>query len=100
MKNILKNINFLYLIILNLVYLLIRIPDFYRPLWNDELITIKTTSVNPLINPLYDGVSTNLPFFYYIVKLFSFLLEGQNLRVSSLVFSIIILNIFLYRYLK
>jgi len=97
----LKKYSIYYLLgLLNLIYILIRLPDFYRPLWSDELISIRTTNVNPLNNPLYDGVSTNLPLFYYFIKIFSFFFTGENLRITSLIFSIVILNLFLYRYLK
>ena len=100
MLHIKKYFHIYILIFLNVLNVFMRIPDFYRPFWSDELITIKTTLVNPLTNPLYDGFSTNLPLFYYFVKIFSFLFQNENLRISSLFFSIILLNIFLYRYLK
>lgn len=88
------------LIFLNIIYVLIRIPDFYRPLWSDEIISLKTILANPITNPLYDGVSTNLPFYYYLLKIFSILFANENLRIVSLIFSIVILNILLYRYIK
>ncbi len=100
MLHLKKFLHFYLLIFLNIIFVLLRLPDFYRPLWNDELITLRTVLVNPLENPLYNGVSTNLPLFYYLVKLFSFIFEGDNLRIISLICSILILNIFIFRYLK
>jgi len=100
MLNLKKNLNFFIFGFINIIFVLLRVPDFYRPLWSDEIISLRTTFENPLINPLYDGVSTNLPLYYYLIKIFSFFFSGENLRISSLLVSIIILNIFLYRYLK
>jgi len=100
MLNLKKYLNYYLLFFINVIYILLRIPDFYRPLWSDELISLRTTLVNPLSNPLYDGVSTNLPLYYYLIKLFSTFFSAENLRITSLIVSIIILNIFLYRYIK
>lgn len=87
-------------LIANFLLILLRLPDFYRPLWNDEIITLQTTLINPLENPLYNEVSTNLPLYYYITKIGSYIFTGENLRVTSLIFSILILNLLLYRYKK
>jgi len=98
--NFIQKINIISILIINFIFILLRLPDFYRPLWNDEYITIRTTQINPLVNPLYNETSTNLPLYYYFIKIFSFLFTNENLRISSLIFSIVTLNIFLYRYLK
>jgi hypothetical protein len=71
--------------ILVVASLYFRIIEINRPLWSDELITTRTTNVNPLLNPLYNGVSTNLPLFYYLVKIFEIITVGNiNLRYLNL----------------
>lgn len=83
-----KNISFvknISLVLLTFSFIFLRLPEFNRFLWNDELISIQTTKENPLINPLYFGVSTNLPFYFYILKIFSMLgVSDENLRIASL----------------
>ena len=99
--NIRKYLYLIFVILLNLFFIGIRIFDLNRPLWNDELISLNTLQVNPLENPLYNGVSTNLPLFYYLIKIGSFLpISGIDLRFVSLILSIITLNLVLYLYYK
>lgn len=76
---------FIALVLLTLSFVLLRLPEFDRFLWNDEQISIQTTKENPFLNPLYFGVSTNLPLYFYILKLFSiFGLSDYYLRIASL----------------
>ncbi len=80
-----------------------RIIEINRPLWSDELITTRTTDINPLLNPLYNGISTNLPLFYYLVKIFEIItLDGINLRyLNVLIYVITILFVYKkYEYLS
>ena len=90
-----------FVLILNIAFIGLRVFDINRPLWNDELISLSTLQVNPLENPLYNGVSTNLPLFYYLIKLGSFFtISGVDLRFVSFILSIITLNLVLYFYSK
>lgn len=100
-NNFRKYIFLAFVLLLNILFIGIRIYDINRPLWNDELISLNTLKVNPLENPLYNGVSTNLPLFYYLIKVGSFLpISGVDLRFISLILSIITLNLVLYFYSK
>jgi len=75
-------------ILLFIAFLYFRIIEINRPLWADELITVRTTFINPIANPLYNTVSTNLPLFYYSVKLFEILTFGLiNLRYLNIILS-------------
>ncbi len=42
-----------------------------RSYWNDELISIKTLDVSIFKNPLLIGVTTNLPLFFYALKVWA-----------------------------
>jgi len=66
-----------------------RIVELNRPLWGDELISIKTLEINPLFNPFYYSVSTNLPLFYYLTKIYDILsLNLLNLRSLNILIAV------------
>jgi hypothetical protein len=77
-----------------------RIIEINRPLWADEIITIKTLDINPLTNPLYNGISTNLPLFYYLVKIFSLILPNISPRYLCISLSFISLVFLFFKYEK
>lgn len=69
-----------------LLFLYYRFFEISRPLWGDELITIKTLSSNPFLNPFYSGISTNLPLYYYLLKFFEIITANfLNLRILNIV---------------
>lgn len=82
-KKVLTYIFFLFL------FFYYRIIEINRPLWGDELITLKTLNSNPLLNPFYAGVSTNLPLFYYLIKIYDLVtLNFVNLRSLNILVAI------------
>ena len=82
-KKVLTYIFFLFL------FFYYRIVEINRPLWGDELITLKTLNSNPLLNPFYAGVSTNLPLFYYLIKIYDLVtLNFINLRSLNILLAI------------
>ena len=82
-KKVLTYIFFLFL------FFYYRIIEINRPLWGDELITLKTLNSNPLLNPFYAGVSTNLPLFYYLIKIYDLVtLNFLNLRSLNILLAI------------
>jgi len=97
--NFLKNSQILVYILIVTVFIAIRVFDINRPLWNDEIISIKTTKINFWENPLYNGTSTNLPLYYYILKIGSLIgLENQSLRYVSAFISVVTLIFILSAY--
>ena len=89
--------NHFFVAVLLLTSLYFRIIEINRPLWADELITIRTLTINPLHNPLYNGISTNLPLFYYFVKFFEIITLGWiNLRYLNILIYIITI-LFVYK---
>ncbi len=40
-------------------------------MWSDEYITLRTLTENPITNPFYQGVTTNLPLYFWCLKLMS-----------------------------
>ena len=59
---------------------LIRIPEILRPFWSDELISVNTLSVNPLTNPFYTGITTNLPLYFWCLSLLNWIFNPADLR--------------------
>lgn len=91
-KNEKLHINFeiIGIIFLTFAFIFLRLPEFDRFLWKDEMISIQTTKENPFTNPLYFGISTNLPLYFYILKIFSIIgLADIYLRIASLSIAII-----------
>ena len=75
------------------IFFYLRLKGIQRPFWQDELISLSTLNVNILSNPFYFGISTNLPFFYYILKIYSFFLNTfdiplQYYRILPLIFNL------------
>jgi len=75
------------------IYFYLRLRGIQRPFWQDELISLSTLNANILNNPFYFGVSTNLPFFYYILKIYSYFLNTFNIsmqyyRILPLIFNL------------
>lgn len=64
-----KNIKLIGTVFLFSLAILLRIPELSRPLWNDEIISLRTLPVNLLQNPLFFGVTSNLPLFFYLLKI-------------------------------
>ena len=60
-------------VIVLLIGLIIRMSEIPRPLWSDEYITLQTLKEDPLTNPFYQGLTTNLPLYFWCLKLVSFL---------------------------
>jgi len=86
------------------IFFYLRLKGIQRPFWQDELISLSTLNVNILSNPFYFGISTNLPFFYYILKIYSFFLNTfdiplQYYRILPLIFNLATL-IFLSYHIK
>lgn len=52
-----------------IIGVILRIQEISRPLWFDENITITSLTVNPLKNPLYSGITTNLPLYFWLLRL-------------------------------
>ena len=77
-----------------------RIIEINRPFWADEIITIKTLDINPLVNPLYNGISTNLPLFYYLVKIFNLVLPNISSRYLCISLSLLSLVFLFFKYEK
>lgn len=97
--NFLKNSQILVYILIVIVFIAFRVFDINRPLWNDEIISINTTKINFWENPLYNGTSTNLPLYYYILKIGSLIgLENQSLRYVSVFISVVTLIFILSAY--
>lgn len=87
---------FLFCCFLLFIFFYFRIIEINRPFWADELITLKTLETNPFYNPLYNGVSTNLPLFYYLVKIFQVITSNSiNIRFLNILISFVTL-VFVY----
>lgn len=69
----------------------LRIQELNRPLWFDENITISALTVNPFTNPLYYGITTNLPLYFWLIKLMTLILGTEE--VGILRFFVLVLNI-------
>jgi len=84
---------------------LTRFFGIQRPFWKDEFISLSTLSINILHNPLLFGATTNLPLFFYILKLTYFLTGSLDIwlyRFIPVVFSagtIVLLFFFLKKVL-
>jgi len=52
-----------------------------RPLWSDEIITLNTLSVNILDNPLFTGVTTNLPFYFWVTSFLNWIFNPTDPRM-------------------
>lgn len=70
--------------------ILFRLNGINRQIWNDEQISLNTLNVNPFLNPLYYGVTTNLPLYFYILKIYT--INGLISNLIYLRFLGIILN--------
>jgi hypothetical protein len=67
------------------IFFYFRLAELNRIVWKDELITLKTLNVNPFFNPFYYTVSTNLPLYYYLLKLYEILTFNLlNLRFLNI----------------
>ena len=94
-----NNIVIKFIIILALV---LRLIGINRGLWAEEIISINTLSNNPIFNPFYYNTTTNLPLYFYILKMVTFgglITNTVFLRLVSIALNII--NIFfVYKYFK
>lgn len=87
-------------IILGLFFYL-RLININRPFWADEAVSLRTLGVSLTSNPLFYGVSTNLPLFYYALQIFQIFpaISPQIYRLLPLLFNFLTLA-FVYQYLK
>lgn len=85
-----------------LLSLLTRLIGVNRSIWNDEQISLNTLSINPFLNPFYFGVTTNLPLYFYLLKIYT--LNGFITNIIYIRFLGIILNTLsiyiVYKYFK
>jgi predicted membrane-bound mannosyltransferase len=79
------NRSYLDLAVVTILSLIPRLFGIQRFLWVDELISIRTLEVNILHNPLLFGTTTNLPLFFYTLKLFSLFYNPSNLWLYRIV---------------
>lgn len=79
-----------------------RIFEIPRPLWSDEYITLQTLKESPLTNPLYRGVTTNLPLYFWCLKLVSFFAGEAGVGVFRSLGIVINLltGLLLYKYIS
>ena len=68
--------NYIELLAVVLISIIPRLFGIQRFFWKDELISLRTMDINILHNPLLFGATTNLPLFFYILKLFHFLFDS------------------------
>jgi uncharacterized membrane protein len=67
-----------------------------RPFWNDEIISLKTLPIDLLHNPFFFGVTSNLPLFFYILKIWALVFNTGviwHLRLLPLLLSLLTLII-------
>ena len=96
-QNLKKYTNYLFYSIILVLFVWTRIFDIQRPYWKDEYISLETTSVNILENPLFNTVSTNLPLYYYVLQIGVLIgLNETNLRYVSLAISCFTLILIFY----
>jgi hypothetical protein len=69
------------------LFFYLRILNINRPFWKDEQTSMETLATPVLQNPLFFGVSTNLPFFYYTLKVYS--LFSKPYQYPALVYRIL-----------
>ena len=74
-----------------LIALLFRLINVDRAFWHDELISVKTLDESILKNPFFYGVTTNLPFFFYLLKIWNAIVsfEVVNFRILPIMFNLI-----------
>lgn len=93
-------------ILLMLLALGMRLLYLERYAWRDELISFATLSVNVLQNPLFIKVTTNLPLYFYLLKLWNLIpipnpeFQFVVLRLFSVFLSLLNLGVvfnFLYK---
>lgn len=89
--------NILYITLFLLAFFYFRLVEIDRPVWSDEYITLSTVEVNPILNPLYNRYSTNLPLYYYLVKIVSFIsTDIYTLRSLNILLSLLTI-LFIYK---
>lgn len=85
-----------------LLSFLLRIWGIEKLYWPDERITLSTLDATILKNPLLFGYTTNLPLFFYFVRIWNLFFTPHNIvlfRLIPVIFSL--LNIvFIYEFLK
>ncbi|MFH1295082.1 MAG: hypothetical protein ABIH84_00670 [bacterium] len=67
-----------------LAAMLIRWPEIARPLWTDEVISINTLTVRLSQNPLFQGITTNLPLYFWLLSAVNWLSHLQNVKMLRL----------------
>ena len=72
-----------------ILILLPRLSGIDRLLWKDEILYLKTLNVNILENPLFFGVTTNLPLFFYTLRILGLGLSEWIYRLIPLTFSLL-----------
>jgi hypothetical protein len=86
-----KNLKYLGFIFILGLAILLRIPELNRPLWDDEIISLRTLPVNLFHNPLFFGVTSNLPLFFYLLKIWTLVFNPGvvwQIRLLPLVLSL------------
>lgn len=96
-----SNRKYIDIIVVTLIALVPRLFGIQRYFWKDEAISLNTLPIDIFKDPLLFGATTNLPFFFYILKVFHLLFSSESqwiYRVLPLilgVITIIVLFVFL-----
>ena len=64
--------------------LFLRVNEIARPFWADEQISINTLNANIVTNPLYTGITTNLPLYFWCISVINLIFGPMNLMYLRL----------------